>query len=152
MLPMSATPGFRLLMTVDAVGGVWTYALELAAGLAREGVETVLVGLGPRPDEAQERAARRIERLDLRWLDLPLDWLAEDEARFAASVRVLSRLAADAGADLDEAQLVELTNIIALENYRARFNWAFGIADQGFSEGAYCVPPAAREEAATSSA
>jgi AhpD family alkylhydroperoxidase len=41
----------------------------------------------------------------------------------------------------DEAQLVELTNIIALENYRARFNWALGIGGQGFSEGAFCVPP-----------
>jgi AhpD family alkylhydroperoxidase len=48
---------------------------------------------------------------------------------------------------LDEAQLVELTNIIALENYRARFNWALGIEDQGFSEGAFCVPPEARSEA-----
>ena len=40
-----------------------------------------------------------------------------------------------------EAQLVELTDIIALENYRARFNWAFGLEGQGFSEGAFCVPP-----------
>ncbi len=52
---------------------------------------------------------------------------------------------------LDEAQLVELTSIIALENYRSRFNWAFGIEGQGFSEGAYCVPPEAREAAAASS-
>jgi AhpD family alkylhydroperoxidase len=43
-------------------------------------------------------------------------------------------------AHFDEAQLVELTNEIALENYRARFNWAFGIGSDGFSEGAYCVP------------
>jgi alkylhydroperoxidase family enzyme len=43
----------------------------------------------------------------------------------------------------DEAQLVELTDVIALENYRARFNWAFGIESQGFSEGAYCVRPEA---------
>lgn len=41
----------------------------------------------------------------------------------------------------DEAQLVELTDIIALENYRARFNWAFGIGSQGFAEGAFCVRP-----------
>jgi len=41
----------------------------------------------------------------------------------------------------DERQLVELTSLIALENYRARFNWAFGLAGQGFSEGAYCVRP-----------
>jgi AhpD family alkylhydroperoxidase len=39
----------------------------------------------------------------------------------------------------DEAQLVELANEIALENYRARFNWAFGIASQGFADGGYCV-------------
>ena len=44
----------------------------------------------------------------------------------------------------DEAQLVELTDIIALENYRARFNWAFGLEGQGFTEGAYCVPPEQR--------
>jgi alkylhydroperoxidase family enzyme len=46
----------------------------------------------------------------------------------------------------DEAQLVELTSIIALENYRARFAWALGIAGQGFSEGAFCVPPEVRRE------
>ncbi len=44
-------------------------------------------------------------------------------------------------AQLDEAQLVELTALIALENFRARFNWAFGIGGQGFSEGAYCLRP-----------
>lgn len=43
----------------------------------------------------------------------------------------------------DEAQLVELTSIVALENYRARFNWALGIEAQGFSEGAFCLPPEA---------
>ena len=41
----------------------------------------------------------------------------------------------------DEAQLVELTAAIALENYRARFNHAFGIGSQGFSEGDYCPSP-----------
>jgi AhpD family alkylhydroperoxidase len=46
---------------------------------------------------------------------------------------------------LGEAQLVELTNIIALENYRARFNWAFGLESQGFSEGSYCVRPELRQ-------
>lgn len=41
----------------------------------------------------------------------------------------------------DEAQLVELTSVIALENHRARFNWAFGLAGQGYGEGTYCVRP-----------
>jgi alkylhydroperoxidase family enzyme len=39
----------------------------------------------------------------------------------------------------DEAQLVELANEIAVENYRARFNWTFGIRPQGFAEGSFCV-------------
>ena len=39
------------------------------------------------------------------------------------------------------AQLVELTATIAWENYRARFDHAFGIESQGFSDGAYCALP-----------
>ncbi len=41
----------------------------------------------------------------------------------------------------NEAQLVELTASIAWENYRARFDHAFGIESQGFSEGAFCALP-----------
>ena len=41
----------------------------------------------------------------------------------------------------DEPQLVELTAAIAWENYRARFNHAFGIEAQDFSKGAYCPLP-----------
>ena len=41
----------------------------------------------------------------------------------------------------NEAQMVELTATIAWENYRARFNHAFGVEAQGFSEGAYCPLP-----------
>jgi AhpD family alkylhydroperoxidase len=40
----------------------------------------------------------------------------------------------------DERQLVELTNVIALENLRARFNSAFDMTPAGFSEGMVCVP------------
>ena len=65
-------------------------------------------------------------------------------------VAVTDELFAQLREHLDEAQLVELTDIIALENYRARFNWAFGIGSQDFSEGAFCVrpsPPPAAEAA-----
>jgi alkylhydroperoxidase family enzyme len=44
-----------------------------------------------------------------------------------------------------EAQLVELTSIIALENYRARFNRAFGLESQGLSQDSYCVVPEPRQ-------
>lgn len=38
-------------------------------------------------------------------------------------------------------QLVELTSGIAWENYRARFDHAFGIEGENFSEGAVCALP-----------
>jgi len=41
----------------------------------------------------------------------------------------------------NEAELVELTSAIAWENYRARFDHAFGIEGEGFSEGAVCALP-----------
>jgi alkylhydroperoxidase family enzyme len=41
----------------------------------------------------------------------------------------------------DERQLVELTNVIALENMRARFNQAMDMTPAGFSEGRVCVVP-----------
>jgi alkylhydroperoxidase family enzyme len=44
-------------------------------------------------------------------------------------------------ANFSEAQLVELTAAIAWENYRARFDHAFGVGSEGFSEGGYCALP-----------
>jgi alkylhydroperoxidase family enzyme len=41
----------------------------------------------------------------------------------------------------NEAELVELTSAIAWENYRARFDHAFGIEAENFAEGAVCALP-----------
>jgi alkylhydroperoxidase family enzyme len=45
----------------------------------------------------------------------------------------------------DDAQLVELTYVIALENLRGRFNLALGIGPAGFSDGMVCALPATRD-------
>jgi alkylhydroperoxidase family enzyme len=42
---------------------------------------------------------------------------------------------------LDDEQLVELTTMIAWENFRARFNRGFDVPAQGFSAGASCPIP-----------
>jgi glycosyltransferase involved in cell wall biosynthesis len=68
----------RVLMTVDAVGGVWRYALDLAAYLRRYEHEVVLAGLGPGPTQAQSAEAHDVGMLV--WLDSPLDWMTEREA------------------------------------------------------------------------
>jgi len=53
-------------------------------------------------------------------------------------------------AKFTDAQLVELTATLAWENYRARFDHAFGIEAEGFAQGSYCAIPAreARESRA----
>jgi alkylhydroperoxidase family enzyme len=43
--------------------------------------------------------------------------------------------------EFNEPQLVELATAIAWENHRARFNRAFGILAEGFSQGAFCPLP-----------
>lgn len=64
---------------------------------------------------------------------------------------VTDELFAAMRAYFDERQLVELTNVIALENMRARFNSAFDMTPAGFSEGMVCVPAERTSEAAQAS-
>ena len=60
------------------------------------------------------------------------------------SVEVPDVLFARLWEHFDEAQLVELTSAIALENIRGRFNLALGVDAAGFSAGLVCAVPALR--------
>ena len=90
----------RLMMTADAVGGVWTYAMDLARALAGHRVETVVAILGPPPDEAQRREAAAVPSLVLVETGLPLDWVAADPEALRQAARTLARLAGEARADI----------------------------------------------------
>jgi AhpD family alkylhydroperoxidase len=56
-------------------------------------------------------------------------------------VSVSDELFAKLREHFDDAQLVELTNVIAVENMRGRFNLALGIGAAGFSDGMICIVP-----------
>ena len=58
------------------------------------------------------------------------------EAMTRTPVAVPDELFAALRARLEPRQMVELTSAIAWENYRARFDHAFGIESQEFSAGA----------------
>jgi len=67
--------GLHVLMTADAVGGVWQYALDLAEGLRPHGIETTIAVLGPAPT-GDQRAMAEASGAELVLTDLPLDWTA----------------------------------------------------------------------------
>ena len=90
----------RLFMTTDAVGGVWTYTLDLAQGLADRGVATTLAVLGPEPGTARAARARSIPGLELLQTGLPLDWVEVDSRRIASAAERLADLAGRAAADV----------------------------------------------------
>ncbi|WP_239025227.1 glycosyltransferase family 4 protein [Rhodoligotrophos defluvii] len=85
-------------MTIDAVGGVWRYAMELAMALGRRGIEVVFAGFGPQPSPAQRAEADRIGQLA--WLDAPLDWMAEEASALRKVPELIAKLADDVEADL----------------------------------------------------
>jgi glycogen(starch) synthase len=76
-----------ILMTVDAVGGVWTYATSLARALALGDIQVTLAVMGPPPSAAQIEDVRPIDvrhgAFKLEWMDDPwedvdrsVQWLA----------------------------------------------------------------------------
>src|SRR4051794_37247710 len=83
----------KLLMTADSVGGVWTYALQLARALAPHGVTVELATMGRPLSARQQQEAAAVPGLrvwvsnfKLEWMDDPWDdvrrageWLLELE-------------------------------------------------------------------------
>jgi len=97
---MTALRPRRVLITTDAVGGVWTYALDLSAGLLARGVAVTLAVLGPSPRPGQRRTAERIEGLVLVETGSPLDWTASSAGAVTETAREIARLATVHGSDL----------------------------------------------------
>jgi len=84
-------------MTVDATGGVWRYAMDLARGLRAEGIATVFLGLGPEPAPHARAEAHDLGTLD--WMPAPLDWMVSDEGDVAHLPALISDRAARHGVD-----------------------------------------------------
>jgi glycogen synthase len=84
----------RILMTADTVGGVWTYALELAQALQSYAIDVVLATMGAPLNEQQRIAVQQIANITLcesawklEWMEAPWDdvaaagaWLLDLEA------------------------------------------------------------------------
>jgi glycogen synthase len=84
----------RVLMTTDAVGGVWEYSLELASGMCRRGIRVLLAAMGPEPSVPQRHAATAINGLALAHYPYRLEWMDNSEVDLLPSADWLGDLAA----------------------------------------------------------
>lgn len=88
----------RILMTVDAVGGVWQYAMALARQLSCTGDTIVIAGLGPPPSAEQAAEAHTVS--ELVWLEAPPDWMATNEIELSRWPEELADVVRDHAIDL----------------------------------------------------
>lgn len=91
--------GLHVLMTADAVGGVWQYALDLSEGLRPHGVKTTIAVLGPSPS-ADQKARAEATGATLILTGLPLDWTAPSPHEVDESGRAIARIAENVRPDV----------------------------------------------------
>jgi glycosyltransferase involved in cell wall biosynthesis len=89
-----------VLMTADAVGGVWTYSLELAAALARRDVHVTLAVMGPAPSADKRRAASAAGVLAVHAHPYALEWMDDPWSDVDAATEWLMSLERDVHPDI----------------------------------------------------
>lgn len=90
----------RILMTADAVGGVWQYSLDLISQLTQQRFEFLLATLGPQPSCEQRAQAKSIPGLTVAEGGYSLEWMPNPWADVDAAGKWLLDLQSNFGADL----------------------------------------------------
>jgi len=87
-------------MTTDAVGGVFSYALNLTRELCRRGAEVVLACMGPEPGADQRAEVEAVSGLRLEYAPYSLEWMDEPWIEVERAGQWLLGLAREFGADV----------------------------------------------------
>lgn len=82
----------HVLMTCDAIGGVWTYTSELVSGLVRRRHRVTIVTFGKRPSESQLSWVQRLPDVKCYATDFPLEWMQDSADGVAASIKYIEQL------------------------------------------------------------
>lgn len=156
--------GRHLMLTTDAVGGVWQYSLDLARGLAPFGWRVTLAAMGPDLSDDQRTAARGVSGVTLIETGLPLEWLAQEPADVEAAQAALAQMAGDLRADVVQLHTPALKNdspypcpvVAALHSCVASwwravrdgpmppdFAWRTEMVAKGLRSASLCVAPSA---------
>jgi glycosyltransferase involved in cell wall biosynthesis len=97
---MNGKPALRVLVTADPVTGIWPYSLDLARGLSRLGIDTILAVMGCPPRADQAAAAAAIDGLELVDTGLPLDRMNGSLSSLREAGEEIAALAGRRGADV----------------------------------------------------
>ncbi|WP_428374597.1 glycosyltransferase family 4 protein [Lichenicoccus sp.] len=89
----------RVLISTDAVGGVWRHAIDLARSLNGAGIGCLLAGLGPPPPDRSEAEALA-PGTALVWTTMGLDWMQPDADAVAGIGAELAQIGRQGGVDL----------------------------------------------------
>jgi glycosyltransferase involved in cell wall biosynthesis len=89
----------RVLMTADAVGGVWTYALDLAGALRERAVAVTLAVMGP-PMTPRQRSAAAARGIEIVEGPFRLEWMDGADEDFDASAAWLLNVVRECRADV----------------------------------------------------
>jgi glycosyltransferase involved in cell wall biosynthesis len=84
----------RVLITTDAVGGVWSFTQDLAAALLERGCAVLLISFGRMPSAAQEKECAELSAhfgAHFRYVpsSVPLEWMEENQSAFAAGAEII---------------------------------------------------------------
>lgn len=82
----------RILITTDLAGGVWTFAGELAAALAKREHQVALVTFGGEADRQRRHWLAEHPHIDSFNISAPLEWMPEPERGLHASVPKLQEV------------------------------------------------------------
>lgn len=85
----------HVLMTADAVGGVWTYATALVGALADRGVTITLAVIGPPPEAHARRVLDALPHVSYRHHGGRLEWMPDAAGDVERTGRWLLDLAAE---------------------------------------------------------
>lgn len=90
----------HVLITADALGGIWQYSLDLGEGLVRRGFVVTIALLGPVPSRERLLAAEAASGCRILATGLSLDWMARAPAEVREAGAALARLAVTLNADI----------------------------------------------------
>ncbi|HEX2986788.1 MAG TPA: glycosyltransferase family 4 protein [Chloroflexota bacterium] len=90
----------RVLMTTDAVGGVWTYTTHLVGALVNRDVQVTMVSLGALPNKNQLRDLESLPGVELIPTPFKLEWMKDSEADVDASKRFIMDVAEQVKPDI----------------------------------------------------